>query len=73
VNNAFWIYAGSTLCGSGGLMTLGGIINCAVGASKKKAIKNDFAREYFGVINYTYQPKLNLGTTANGIGLTLNF
>jgi len=64
---------GSTLMVMGGLSTIGSIPVYAVSASKKKAIKNDFAREYFGVINYTYQPKLNLGTTANGIGLTLNF
>jgi len=73
VNNSFLVYFGGSLTSAGGLMTIAGIVSCSVGASKKKAIKNDFAREYFGVINYTYQPKLNLGTTTNGIGLTLNF
>jgi hypothetical protein len=73
MNSAFLVYMGGSLMGTGGLMTIGGIINCSVGASQKKAIKNDFYREYFGVTGYTYQPKLNFGTTANGIGLTLNF
>ena len=73
VNNSFLVYFGGSLTSAGGLMTLGGIINCSVGASRKKHIKNDFEREYFGVTGYTYQPKLNFGTTATGIGLTLNF
>jgi len=40
---------------------------------RKKNIKNDFAEEYFGIKDYTYQPKLNFGQTSNGLGLTLNF
>jgi hypothetical protein len=31
------------------------------------------AKEYFGIDDYTYQPKLNFGQTSNGIGLTLSF
>ena len=73
VNNSFLVYFGGSLTSAGGLMTLGGIINCSVGASRKKHIKNDFEREHFGVTGYGYQPKLNFGTTATGIGLTLNF
>ena len=64
---------GSLLTTAGTVMTIVGIVNCSKGASRKEAIKNDFAREYFGVTGYGYQPKLNFGTTANGIGLTLNF
>jgi len=64
---------GTSLIVIGGLSTIGSIPFYSIAASRKKAIKNDFAREYFGVTNYTYQPKLNVGTTANGIGLTLNF
>ena len=73
MNSTLLISMGVSLAGSGNLMTIGGMINCIVGASRKKAIKNDFAKEYFGVTNYTYQSELKFGTTANGIGLTLNF
>jgi hypothetical protein len=41
--------------------------------AKREAIKNDFARKHFGTEGYTYQPKLNFGSTPNGVGLTLNF
>jgi len=64
---------GTTLIVTGALSTIGSIPIYAIAGSKKKDIKNDFAREYFGVTGYSYQPKLNVGTTANGIGLTLNF
>jgi len=45
----------------------------ASAGTRKKAIKNEFAREYFGVTGYTYQPQLNFGVTTNGIGLTLRY
>ena len=64
---------GTTLIITGALSTIGSIPFYVVAINRKNAVKSDFAREYFGVINYTYQPKLNFGTTANGIGLTLNF
>jgi hypothetical protein len=73
MNSGFLMYAGGTLVGTGGLCITGSVISYIVGASRKKTIKNDFAREQLGITNYTYQPKLNFGTTANGIGLTLNF
>jgi hypothetical protein len=40
---------------------------------RKRIIKNEFAKEYFGIKGYTYQPKLNFGQAAHGIGFTLNF
>jgi len=40
---------------------------------RKKGVKNDFAKEYFGIDGYTYQPKLNFGATSNGLGLTFKF
>ena len=64
---------GTALIITGGTSTIGSIIVYAVAGNRKKAIKDDFAREYFGVTGYTYQPNLNFGTTANGIGLILNF
>jgi len=65
--------AGSILSGVGSILTIIGIPVTAVGGGRKKSIKNDFAREQFGVMRYSYQPKLNFSTTSNGIGLTLNF
>lgn len=41
--------------------------------ARKRFIKNDFEKEYFGDGVSAYQPKLNFGTTAHGIGLTLKF
>ena len=73
MNLGFLMYAGGTLAGTGHLLIIASIPTYAVAASRKKAIKNNFAKEYFGIANYTYQPKLNFGTTANGIGLTFNF
>jgi len=71
--SAALINAGGAIAGIGNLLIIISIPTYAVAASRKKAIKNDFAKEYFGITSYTYQPKLNFGTTANGIGLTFNF
>jgi len=49
-------------------------IPVSVGAGvKKRVIKNSFEKEHFSRNSYTYQPKLDFGLTANGVGLTLNF
>jgi len=64
---------GTSLIVTGVLLTIASIPFYSIAASRKKAIKNDFAREHFGVTSYTYQPKWNVGTATNGIGLTLNF
>jgi len=67
------IIAGYSLLGVGQIFTIVGIPVSITAAVRKRDIKNDFAREYFGVEGYTYQPKLNFGATPNGVGLTLNF
>jgi len=73
-NDMSWLMpVGYVFIGIGEVLTIVSIPISASAGTRKKAIKNDFAREYFGISNYTYQPKLNLGQTANGIGLTLNF
>ena len=41
--------------------------------ARKRMIKNDFAQEHFGIEDYTYQPKLNFGSTSNGVGLIFSF
>jgi len=68
-----YMITGGIFMSAGEILTIVSIPVSASAGAKKKAIKNDFAREYFGVEGYTYQPKLNFGATSNGIGLTLNF
>ncbi|MDR2971071.1 MAG: hypothetical protein LBU83_03995 [Bacteroidales bacterium] len=65
--------AGYVLMGVGEVLTIVSIPVSASAGARKRAIKNDFARKYFGISDYTYQPKLKFGQTTNGIGLTLNF
>jgi len=65
--------AGYILMGVGELLTIISIPVSVSAGVRKRVIKNDFAREHFGINNYSYQPKLNFGATSNGIGLTLNF
>jgi len=74
-SNDFLTYmtVGYSLMGVGQILTIISIPVSASAGGKKRAIKNDFAREQFGVTGYSYQPKLNFGTSSNGIGLTLNF
>jgi len=43
----------------------------AAAGGKKKSIKNDFAKRELGL--HSNIPELKFGTTANGVGLTLNF
>jgi len=54
-------------------LTIGGIVHSAVAGGKKRAIKNDFSKAYFGEKEYSYQPSLNFGLTTNGIGFVINF
>ena len=65
--------AGVFISGIGSIFTIISIPVSASAGGKKKSIKNDFARAYFGTTSYTYQPQLKFGSTTNGIGLTLNF
>jgi len=59
--------------GVGGILTIVGIPVSASAGAKKKSIKKDFAKEYFGSGGYTYHPTLNFGVNANGIALTFSF
>ena len=61
---------GYGLISAGEIMIIASIPVSAVAGAKKKSIKNNFAREQFGV---TYQPTLNFNFTGNGFGLTLKF
>ena len=67
------IYFGYALLGLGEVLTIISIPVSAGAGARKKAIKNNFEREYFGNNQYSFQPTLNFGATQNGIGLTLNF
>ena len=64
---------GGVLEGIGNVLTIVSIPVSASAGARKKAIKNNFAREKFGVSGYTYQPTLNFDCTGNGFGLTLKF
>ena len=65
--------AGLVLLPVGHVFTIVSIPVSAAAGGRKRSIKNDFAKEKFGVGGYTYQPTLNLGFTGNGLGLTLKF
>ena len=54
------------------LLIIEGIVFTSVAAGQKRSIKNEFADIHFGR-RYSYQPALNFGLTANGMGLTFNF
>jgi hypothetical protein len=70
----YWMpLTGYAFIGVGEILTIVSIPISAVGGGKKRAIKNDFAREHFGIYSYTSQPTLNLGYTGNGIGISLKF
>jgi hypothetical protein len=58
---------GFACIGAGGVFTIASIPVFTVADARKKAIKNDFARQYF----YTYQPTLNFNCTGNGLGISL--
>jgi len=67
------LIVGYSFLGVGQILIIAGVPVSITAAVRKRSIKNDFAKEYFGVEGYTYQPKLNFGATPNGVGLTLNF
>ena len=69
----FLAIAGVTFIVAGeGLMIASIPISASAGA-RKRAIKNNFARENFGMDKYSYQSTLDFGLTTKGVGLTLNF
>jgi hypothetical protein len=47
-------------------------INISAGL-RKRAIKNNFANQYFDVSKNEIEPQINFGLTAQGIGFTVNF
>jgi len=66
-------YAGIAFMGVGEVLTIVSIPISAVAGARKRAIKNNFAREHFGIDNYTYNSRLNFGLTSNGIGFSMKF
>ena len=72
-HNAGVIVTGCVFLGVGEILTIVSIPVSAVAGGRKRAIKNDFAREYFSNSAYTYQPTLNLNCTGNGLGISLKF
>ena len=66
--------AGYGLFAVGQVFTIVSIPVSAAAGGRKKAIKNNFAREQFGAdITPTYQPTLDLGCTGGGLGVSLKF
>ena len=68
-DNANCSTTGFVFIGIGGTFTIASIPVLAVAGGRKRAIKNDFARQYFS--NSTYQPTLNFNCTGNGLGIAL--
>ena len=64
---------GCVIMGVGTVFCLVGLPINLTGASKQKSIINDFEYKYFSGNRYSYQPTLNFGLTANGVGLALKF
>ena len=65
---------GGVLLTSGQILIIASIPVSISAGVRKRVIKNDFSKTYFGIDEYTYQPKLNFGITQNGgIGFALNF
>jgi len=67
------ISSGSVLFSVGEVLTIVSIPVSASAGGRKRSIKNDFTRKYFDNSGYSYQPKLDFGLTANGVGITVNF
>ena len=65
--------AGYVFIGAGEVFIIASIPVSAVAGGRKRTIKNNFAREYFGTDGYTFQPTLNLKCTGNGLGIALKF
>jgi len=68
-DNSISLTTGFVFIGAGGAFTIASIPIFAVAGARKKAIKNDFVRQYFS--SYTYQPTLNFNCTGNGLGIAL--
>lgn len=74
VRDWYWVsLIGYAFMIGGEALIIASIPISAVAGAKKKKIKNEFARKYFGTDDYTYTPTLNLGITSNGFGITLNY
>jgi hypothetical protein len=73
ISNSDFLWAGGVFIATGQIMTIIGIPVSARAGTRKNTIKNNFAREYFGIGGYTYQPTLNLNYTGNGVGVSLKF
>jgi len=68
------LIAGYALIVVGEGLTIASIPVSAVAGGRKRAIKNDFERQYFGANAYIYQPTLNFGITqSGGAGFTFKF
>jgi len=65
-------WSGVGVLGAGQVLVIASIPVSAVAGGKKKAIKNDFVKQHFGVDAYC-QPRLNFGLTTTGVGFVLNF
>ena len=72
-SSTFLLVSGIIVLGTGEILTIVSIPVSVSAGARKKVIKNNFAREYFGIDRYSYQPKLNFGLNTSGIGFTLNF
>jgi hypothetical protein len=70
-DNSNCLTAGYVFIGAGGALTIASIPLLAVAGERKRAIKNDLSRQYFGIDSYTYQPTLNFNCTGNGLGISL--
>ena len=64
---------GCTFAGCGQILVIVSIPVSASAGAKKRAIKNEFAREKFSIYSNMSQPTLNFGCTENGLGISLKF
>jgi len=67
------IAAGGVIAGVGIVFGAVGLPITLTGAHRQKSVVQDFEYKYFSGNGYSYQPSLNFGLTANGVGLALNF
>jgi len=68
------IYTSYGLIGVSEVLRIVSIPISSSAGARKKAIKNNFAKQYFGINSYSYQPTLNFGVKQSGsVGLTVNF
>lgn len=67
------IFLGSTAIFVGQGLILASIPFSAIGGGTKKSAENMYRDYYFGKDFSSYQPKLDLGFTNHGFGLSLKF